>query len=134
MDVRRLGGRIAAALRALAAGGSLMPIPSWVANGLAMISLVLSSCDLLRLCSDRDRRLLFPLRCREFVTVFCQLASIVYLFGHLRGRQIKREEKCDEGGVGGGCWEIRDGDAGRYPWPSSSMATRKKMTCGSLMS
>ncbi|EES05629.1 3-hydroxy-3-methylglutaryl-coenzyme A reductase 1 [Sorghum bicolor] len=81
MDVRRLGGRIAAALRALAAGGSLMPIPSWVANGLAMISLVLSSCDLLRLCSDRDRRLLFPLRCREFVTVFCQLASILYLFG-----------------------------------------------------
>ena len=78
--------------------------------------------------------LLFPLRGHEFVTVFCQLASIVYLFGHLRGRQIKREEKCDEGGVGGGCWEIRDGDAGRYPWPSSSMATRKKMTCGSLMS
>ncbi|KAG0525306.1 hypothetical protein BDA96_06G044400 [Sorghum bicolor] len=58
--------------------------------------------------------LLFPLRGHEFVTVFCQLASIVYLFGHLRGRQIKREEKCDEGGVGGGCWEIRDGDAGRF--------------------
>ncbi|AQK54713.1 3-hydroxy-3-methylglutaryl-coenzyme A reductase 2, partial [Zea mays] len=79
MDVRRLGGRIAAALRALAAGGSL-PIPAWITNGLAMISLVLSSCDLLRLCSDRDRRLRFPLGGREFVTVVCQLASIVYLF------------------------------------------------------
>lgn len=79
MDVRRLGGRIAAALRALTAGGSL-PIPAWIANGLVMISLVLSSCDLLRLCGDRDRSLGFPLGGREFVTVVCQLASIVYLF------------------------------------------------------
>uniref|UniRef100_C6JRN9 Uncharacterized protein n=1 Tax=Sorghum bicolor TaxID=4558 RepID=C6JRN9_SORBI len=53
MDVRRLGGCIVAALRALTVGGSL-PIPSWIANGLAIISLVLSSCDLLHLCSDRD--------------------------------------------------------------------------------
>ncbi|PWZ21178.1 3-hydroxy-3-methylglutaryl-coenzyme A reductase 1 [Zea mays] len=81
MDVRRLGGRIAAALRALGAGGSLsLPIPAWITNALAMISLVLSSCDLLRLCSDRDRRLRFSLGGREFVTVVCQLASIVYLF------------------------------------------------------
>jgi hydroxymethylglutaryl-CoA reductase (NADPH) len=79
MDVRRLGGRIAAALRALTAEGSL-PIPAWIANGLVMISLVLSSCDLLRLCGDRDRSLGFPLGGREFVTVVCQLASIVYLF------------------------------------------------------
>jgi hypothetical protein len=26
------------------------------------------------------------------------------------------------------------GEAESYPWPSSSMAARKKMTCGSLMS
>ena len=74
MDARRVGGRIAAARRALTA-----PLPMRITNGLAMVSLVLSSCDLLRLCSDRDRPLRFPLGGREFATVVCQLASVVYL-------------------------------------------------------
>ncbi|CAL5054706.1 unnamed protein product [Urochloa decumbens] len=83
MDVRSgLGARIAAARRALAAGNSSLPLPApalRITNGLAMISLVLSSCDLLRLCSDRDR----PLGGRELATVLCQLASVVYLLGLL---------------------------------------------------
>ncbi|GJM86628.1 hypothetical protein PR202_ga02505 [Eleusine coracana subsp. coracana] len=56
-----------------------MPLPVRITNGLAMISLVLSSCDLLRLCSDPDRALRFPLGGREAATVLCQLASVVYL-------------------------------------------------------
>uniref|UniRef100_A0A0D9VK56 3-hydroxy-3-methylglutaryl coenzyme A reductase n=1 Tax=Leersia perrieri TaxID=77586 RepID=A0A0D9VK56_9ORYZ len=69
MDGRRqVGGRIrGAARRALTA--------TRITNGLAMVSLVLSSFDLLRLCSDRDR----PLGGREFATVVCQLASVLYL-------------------------------------------------------
>ncbi|PNT69303.1 hypothetical protein BRADI_3g53227v3 [Brachypodium distachyon] len=81
MDARRVGGRIAAARRrALAAAGAL-PLPMQrITNGLAMVSLVLSSCDLLRLCSDRDRPLGFrTLGGRAFATVVCQLASVVYL-------------------------------------------------------
>ncbi|CAO2040945.1 unnamed protein product [Urochloa humidicola] len=80
-DVRSgIGGRIAAARRALAAGGSSLPLPVLrITNGLAMISLLLSSCDLLRHCSDRDR----PLGGREFATMLCQLASVVYLLGLL---------------------------------------------------
>lgn len=79
MDVRRLGGRIAAALRALAAGGSL-PISAWIFNVMAIVSLVHSSCDLLRLWTgDGDCRRGFPLGGREFVPVVCQLGSIVYL-------------------------------------------------------
>uniref|UniRef100_A0ACD6AUR4 Uncharacterized protein n=1 Tax=Avena sativa TaxID=4498 RepID=A0ACD6AUR4_AVESA len=74
MDARRIGGRIAAARRALTA-----PLPMRITNGLAMVSLVLSSCDLLRLCSDRDRHLRFPLGGREFATVVCQLGSVLYL-------------------------------------------------------
>ncbi|KAM0910969.1 hypothetical protein ACQ4PT_013834 [Festuca glaucescens] len=74
MDARRIAGRIAAARRALTA-----PLPMRVTNGLAMASLLLSSCDLLRLCSDRDRHLSFPLGGREFVTVVCQLGSVIYL-------------------------------------------------------
>uniref|UniRef100_A0A0E0K4C4 3-hydroxy-3-methylglutaryl coenzyme A reductase n=1 Tax=Oryza punctata TaxID=4537 RepID=A0A0E0K4C4_ORYPU len=74
MDVRRGGGgRIGAARRALTWGA--LPLPMRITNGLAMVSLVLSSCDLLRLCSDRER----PLGGREFATVVCQLASVVYL-------------------------------------------------------
>ncbi|KAL6633667.1 hypothetical protein ACP70R_026338 [Stipagrostis hirtigluma subsp. patula] len=80
MDVRRVGARIAAARRALeAAAGSLPLRATRITNGLALISLVLSSCDLLRLCSDRDRHLRFPLGGREFATVLCQLASVAYL-------------------------------------------------------
>ncbi|PUZ77330.1 hypothetical protein GQ55_1G362900 [Panicum hallii var. hallii] len=102
MDARRVGGRIAAARRALAAGGSL-PIPVLrITNGLAMISLVLSSCDLLRLCSDRSRPLRFPLGGREFATVLCQLASVVYLlslFGVPSGSgHPKAPASDDEGG------------------------------------
>ncbi|XP_044951648.1 3-hydroxy-3-methylglutaryl-coenzyme A reductase 1-like [Hordeum vulgare subsp. vulgare] len=78
MDARRVGGRIAAARRALTGAGAL-PLPVRITNGLALISLVLSSCDLLRLCSDPDRPLRFPLGGREFATVVCQLASVVYL-------------------------------------------------------
>ncbi|TKW41219.1 hypothetical protein SEVIR_1G300200v4 [Setaria viridis] len=101
MEVRRFVGRIAAARRALAAGGSL-PVPVLrITNGLAMISLVLSSCDLLRLCSDRDRPLRFPLGGREFATVLCQLASVVYLlslFGGPSSGQPKAPASDDEGG------------------------------------
>ncbi|PAN07883.1 hypothetical protein PAHAL_1G370200 [Panicum hallii] len=102
MDARRVGGRIAAARRALAAGVSL-PIPVLrITNGLAMISLVLSSCDLLRLCSDRSRPLRFPLGGREFATVLCQLASVVYLlslFGVPSGSgHPKAPASDDEGG------------------------------------
>jgi hydroxymethylglutaryl-CoA reductase (NADPH) len=50
-----------------------------ITNGLAMISLVLSSCDLFRLCSHRDHPLRFPLGGREVATLLCQLASVVYL-------------------------------------------------------
>ncbi|KAL5212217.1 hypothetical protein ABZP36_023064 [Zizania latifolia] len=77
MDLRRVGGRIAAVRRALTAAA--LPLPMRITNGLAMVSLVLSSCDLLRLCSDRERPLRFPLGGREFATVVCQLASVVYL-------------------------------------------------------
>ncbi|WVZ73953.1 hypothetical protein U9M48_022201 [Paspalum notatum var. saurae] len=99
MDVRRVGGRIAAARRALAAGGSL-PLPVRITNGLAMISLVLSSCDLLRLCSDRDRPLRFPLGGREFATVLCQLASVAYLLSLFGGPSAHHEAAAsdDEGG------------------------------------
>ncbi|KAM3225552.1 hypothetical protein ACQJBY_058351 [Aegilops geniculata] len=80
MDARRVGGRIAAARRALTgAGAGALPLPVRITNGLAMVSLVLSSCDLLRLCSDPGRPLRFPLGGREFATVVCQLASVVYL-------------------------------------------------------
>ena len=54
--------------------------------------------------------------------------------GHLRGRRVEREEKCGEGGVGAGAWRPGTGEAESYPWPSSSMPARKKMTCGFLMS
>ncbi|EEC73885.1 hypothetical protein OsI_08675 [Oryza sativa Indica Group] len=76
MDVRRGGGggRIVGAARRALTWGAL-PLPMRITNGLAMVSLVLSSCDLLRLCSDRER----PLGGREFATVVCQLASVVYL-------------------------------------------------------
>ncbi|TVU28252.1 hypothetical protein EJB05_19762, partial [Eragrostis curvula] len=84
MDARRVVGRVAAARRALAAARS-MPLPVRITNGLAMISLVLSSCYLLRLCSDRDRPLRFPLGGREVATVLCQLASVVYLLSLLFG-------------------------------------------------
>nr|XP_051193033.1 3-hydroxy-3-methylglutaryl-coenzyme A reductase 1-like isoform X2 [Lolium perenne] len=70
MVARRIAGRIAAARRAL---------PMRITNGLAMASLLLSSCDLLRLCSHPDRHLSFPLGGREFVTVVCQLGSVLYL-------------------------------------------------------
>jgi len=99
MDARRVGGRIAAARRALAAGGSL-PVPVLrITNGLAMISLVLSSCDLLRLCSDRSR----PLGGREFATVLCQLASVVYLlslFGAPSGSGHPKAPASDDEGAG----------------------------------
>ncbi|GJN22022.1 hypothetical protein PR202_gb09551 [Eleusine coracana subsp. coracana] len=75
MDARRFASRVAAAL----AAARSMPLPVRITNGLAMISLVLSSCDLLRLCSDPDRALRFPLGGREAATVLCQLASVVYL-------------------------------------------------------
>ncbi|KAF8643108.1 hypothetical protein HU200_066980 [Digitaria exilis] len=85
MDARRAGGRVAAARRALAdAAGCSFPLPVLrITNRLAMISLVLSSCHLLRLCSDRDRPLRFPLGGREVATVLCQLASVAYLLSLL---------------------------------------------------
>ncbi|CAL5019184.1 unnamed protein product [Urochloa decumbens] len=91
MDVRSgLGARIAAARRALAAGNSSLPLPALrITNGLAMISLVLSSCDLLRLCCDRDR----PLGGRELATVLCQLASVVYLLGLLASPSAAAQPK-----------------------------------------
>jgi hydroxymethylglutaryl-CoA reductase (NADPH) len=100
MEVRQFVGRIAAARRGLAAVGSL-PVPVLrITNGLAMISLVLSSCDLLRLCSDRERPLRFPLGGREFATVLCQLASVVYLlslFGGPSSGQPRAPASDDEG-------------------------------------
>ncbi|OEL34889.1 3-hydroxy-3-methylglutaryl-coenzyme A reductase 1 [Dichanthelium oligosanthes] len=101
---RRVGGRIAAARRGLDAGGSVsVPLPVLrIANGLAMISLMLSSCDLLRLCSDRGRPHRFPLGGREFAAVVCQLASVVYLLGLLgvpaAHRKAPAAASDDEGG------------------------------------
>ncbi|XP_015689271.2 3-hydroxy-3-methylglutaryl-coenzyme A reductase 1 isoform X1 [Oryza brachyantha] len=93
MDARRVGGgRIGATRRAL-------PLPMRITNGLAMVSLVLSSFDLLRLCSDRGRPLRFPLGGRELATVVCQLASVVYLlslFAHSDAPATSGDD--DEGG------------------------------------
>nr|CAB3450864.1 unnamed protein product [Digitaria exilis] len=108
MDARRVGGRVAAAARralADAAGGSF-PLPVLrITNRLAMISLVLASCHLLRLCSDRDRPLRFPLGGREVATVLCQLASVAYLLSLLgiTSAAHPKVPTSDDDGDGEGC-------------------------------
>jgi hydroxymethylglutaryl-CoA reductase (NADPH) len=71
-------GRIASVRRALAAVGSLPILVLRITNGLAMISLVY-------LCSDREHPLRFPLGGREFATVLCKLATVVYLLSLFGG-------------------------------------------------
>ncbi|KAL6912236.1 hypothetical protein ACP4OV_001041 [Aristida adscensionis] len=105
MDVRRrVGARIAAPRRALA-GSMVPPRAARATNALAMVSLLLSSCDLLRLCSERDRRLRFPLGGRELATVLCQLASVAYLLSLLGvpfAAQHEGTPAASDAGGGGG--------------------------------